>query len=517
MSITSQYVQDIMSHRTRGFLAGVDLSAQDRLPVVEALKNYQHTIRFHMPGHRGGAGADPIAIDTLGEKAYTCDVTGVHDLDDLHEPRGALKEAQELAAKAFGAEVTYFMVNGTSSAVQTMILSVMNDGDVLVIPRNIHKSILSGIILSGARPAFILPNYDDYYGFAMGVDEAAVNRFFETDPNARDAKAVLLVNPTYYGTSVDLTRIAEKVHSEGKILMVDEAHGPHFRFHPALPKTALESGVDAAAQGAHKMIGALTQASLLHIQGQRYDRARLKAFFQFLSSTSPSYLLMASLDLARRQMVLFGKELLDYAIDLAQTLRREVNRIPGLHSFGEEITANPGADFLDPTKVTITVRELGITGYQAERYLKLNHGIQVELSDLYNILCIVSYGNTPRDIWMLLEGLKSLVDAVARGELKKELMNAQTIIPELPPIPKMAMVPRKAVESPWERVHLKEALGRVSAEVVTCYPPGIPILYPGEVISYETIGYLDVIKRLAFGISGPEDRTLTTLRVVKEM
>ena len=465
----------------------------------------------------GEVGTDPLGLSLIGDKAYACDVTGVPTMDDLQEPHGCIKEAQELAAALFGADQTYFVVNGTSGAIQTMVLATLNDGDSIVIPRNIHKSILSAIILTGAYPAFVLPTYDEYLGFAFGVEKSALSNCLQNNPVARNAKAVLLVNPTYYGTSQNLSSISAIVHNQGKLLLVDEAHGPHFHFHPALPQPALKSGADAVAQGAHKIIGALTQASLLHIKGSAIDTARIKASFQYLTSTSASYLLLASLDTARRQMALSGHGLMGYAIGLANILREEVNKIPGLYSFGQEILEKPGVDALDPTKVTITVRELGITGYQAETYLRNQCGIQVEMSDLYNVLVIVSFGNSLKDIYTLIEALKSLCHAAETRQLPKKLAAAQQSIPGLPPVPEMAMTPRKAVQAHWNRVPLGESLGRISAEVVTCYPPGIPILYPGEIISQETIEYLDVIRRLAFGISGPEDRTLTTLRVVNQM
>ncbi len=486
--------------------------AQDRAPIMEALSAYAGVTRFHMPGHRGGAGADPSIMSLLGAQAFANDVTGVLGLDDLHEPHGCVMEAEQLAAEAFGADRTFFSVNGTTSAIQAMVLASLNEGDTLIIPRNVHKSILSAIILSGVRPAFVNPSFDRYLGFAQGVEEGSVARCVAENPSA---KAALLVNPTYYGTSVDLSPIADLLHEEGIVLLVDEAHGPHFRFHPRLPKPALDAGADAVSQGAHKILGALTQASMLHVKGTRIDPARLKAMFQFLTTTSPSYLLMASLDAARRHMALHGRQVLDYAIDLAERLRAAVNDIDGLYAFGEEALCRPGAEFLDPTKVNITVRELGITGYQAEKFLRYECGIQVEMSDLYNMLVIVSYGNTEADAARLLAGLRSLVSAVRRGNLPKDLLFAQKSIPDLPPIPKMTMLPAKAVEAPYERVLLDDAQDRVSAEVVTCYPPGIPILYPGEVITKEAIAYLSVVKELAFGVSGPEDRSLHRLRVVK--
>lgn len=491
--------------------------SQERAPIIECLLRYRDTVRLHMPGHRGGKGADPLLLSLLGQETFLSDVTGVPAMDELHEPQGCIRQAQELAADLFGAGHTFFMVNGTSGAIHTMVLSALDDGDYIIIPRNIHKSILSAIIMAGANPLFVRPVYDEYLGFALGVDAQGLIRYLQTNPDARQAKAVLLVNPTYYGTSQNLRPICEAVHGQGKLLLVDEAHGPHFHFHRNLPEPALRAGADAVAQGAHKMLGALTQASMLHVQGPRIDLARTKAWFQHLTSTSASYLLLASLDAARRQMALSGPELIGRAIELAGMLREEVNHIPGLYCFGSEITGQPGVDALDPTKVTVTVRELGITGYQAETFLRDKLGIQVEMSDLYNILVIVSFGNTEADIRALLEGLRSLRRAVEAGELPRDLQAAQQSIPDLPPIPEMALSPRQAVQSKWERVPLEQSKGRISAEVVTCYPPGIPILYPGEVISQETIDYLRIISRLAFGISGPEDKTLTTLRVVRDV
>ncbi len=490
---------------------------QSKTPILDALIKYAGTIRFHMPGHKGGKGADEACLSIIGHKSFECDVTGVPDMDELHEPRGCIKQAQTLAAQLFGAEQTFFMVNGTSGAIHTMVIASLNDGDYLIIPRNIHKSILSAIILAGANPVFVLPVYDEYLGFAFGVEENALINCITNQTDGQKAKAVLLVNPTYYGTHQNLSSIRSIIRSHNKLLLVDEAHGPHFHFHKDLPQPALKIGADAVAQGAHKMIGALTQASYLHIQGSNIDRVRIKTSFQCLTSTSASYLLLASLDAARRQMATQGFELVDRAIFLANKLRKEVNKIPGLYCFGEEIKERNGVDDFDPTKITITVKELGITGYQAESYLKTRMGMQAEMSDLYNILFIISFGNTLKDISALINGLKSLKSAVASGQISQELSDTRKTIPTLPPVPRLAISPRKATQSEWRKVSLKQSLGLISAEVVTCYPPGIPLLYPGEIISQDIIEYLQIIKHLAFGISGPADRTLSTLRVVKNI
>lgn len=486
--------------------------AQERAPICEALDAYAGVIRFHMPGHRGGAGAEPAIVAHLGPAAFEKDVTGVPGMDDLHEPHGCISEAEELAAKAFGADRTFFSVGGTTGAIHAMVLGTLSDGDTIIIPRNIHKSILGAVILSGAVPAFVKADYDPYLGFFKGIDGESLKECIGRHP---EAKAALLVNPTYYGTSIDLRPIAEYLHARGIILLVDEAHGPHFRFHPKLPAPALDAGADAVAQGAHKILGALTQASYLHVKGNRIDVDRLKAAFQHITTTSASYLLMASLDAARRQMALYGRDILEYAINLADYLRSEVNKIPGLSSFGSENSGQASAS-LDPTKVTITVRELGITGYRAEKFLRERHGIQVEMSDLYNVLVIVSWGNTTAHVEKLLEGLRDLAGAVGRNQATKDLESSRREIPDLPPIPEMALSPRKAVQSAWETARLSDAKGRVSAEVVTCYPPGIPILYPGEVLTDDTISYLEIMRELAFGISGPKDTSLQTIRVVKD-
>lgn len=489
---------------------GINSSSQSRAPVLEALSAYRGVIRFHMPGHKGGRSQDPQAVAVLGEKAYWSDVTGVPGMDDLHEPGGILAEAQKLAAEAWGADETYFLVNGTSSGIHAMILATVGLGDTIILPRNVHKSILAGLVLSGARPVFVPPVYDSYLGIAMGVAPESLFKAIREHP---EAKAVLLVNPTYYGVSTRLDGLADAVHRAGMVLLVDEAHGPHFRFHPKLPAPALDSGADACAQGAHKILGAFTQASLLHIKGDRIDRARLKAAFQHVTSTSPSYLLLASLDAARRQMVLHGKDLLDYAINLAGILRAGVNEIPGLYSFGKEILGRSGQDDLDLTKVTVTVRELGITGTQAEMYLRLNENIQAEMSDMANVLFIVSPGNTSAEVSKLLEALRRMARDAATGQLKRDFPENGFL--EAPPgLPEMVLTPKQAFESPWERVELEHAAGRVSAEVVTCYPPGIPLVFPGELITSDVVKHLRVIRDLGFRISGPEDRSLRTLRVV---
>lgn len=491
---------------------GLDQSAT---PLLDALRDYvgQGVIRFHMPGHKGGPGVHERLRRLAGESVFALDVTGVEGLDDLHAPSGILRSAQALAADAFGADHSFFLVNGTSAGVQAMILSTCRPGEPILIPRNIHKSILAGIILSGAEPIFVQPVVDPDLGIAMGVIPEAVAAALDRRP---DIRAALIVNPTYYGVSTDLTRVAALVHARGKPLLVDEAHGPHFHFHEALPLPALVAGADACAQGMHKILGGMTQASLLHLRGGRVDVDRVKAVLRVIQTTSASYILMASLDAARMQIATGGRELLDRAIGLAHRVREQVNTIPGLSCFGPERLGRPGAAGLDPTKVTVTVKGLGLTGQQVELVLRHRYGVQVEMSDLFNVLLIVGFGNTDEDADRFLAALADLARMAPQyrsPETDRVLARAEQL-GGVPPLPVLDILPRDAFFTPSRAVPLAAAAGRVCAEVITCYPPGIPIICPGERFTPEVIDYLSLMRAAGFRISGPRDPGLATVQVL---
>lgn len=489
---------------------------QLRLPICEALEEYVATgiVRFHMPGHKGGRGVSQKAREYLGEKVFALDVTGVEGLDDLNAPQGIIKEAEELAAKAFGADRTFFLVNGTSAGMHALIIAACNPGETIIVPRNMHKSILSGIILSGARPVFIEPCVDREYGIAHGVTLETVAKALRDHP---EAKALLLINPTYYGVVSDLMAIVELAHRHALPVLVDEAHGPHLHFHSALPLSALAAGADACAQGAHKIIGGLTQASMLHVKSGLLDVQRLRTALRIIGSTSPSYVLMASLDLARRQMATQGEELLDKAIYLADRLRQKIREIPGLHTFGFEKIGEPGFFDLDPTKVTIRVADLGLTGQQVELILRYRYHIQVELSDLYNVLLIVSFGNTEEDIDRFAGAMADLVKHRDQHPQNKEIFAKITRCGPAPPIPEQCLLPREAVLAKQAAIPLRESIGKICAEVVTAYPPGIPIICPGEWISPEVVDYLEVIRDAGFRLQGPSDPLLRTIQIVKNV
>ncbi len=402
-------------------------------------------------------------------------------------------------------------MNGTTAGVQAMLLAAAGPGERVAVPRNAHKSIVSALILSGAEPVFLLPALDPVLGIPLGVPPGELARAL-----GRGCRAALVVSPTYHGLCSDLGALAAAAHAAGIPLLVDEAHGAHFGFHPALPPSALAQGADACAQGAHKVLGSLTQASLLHVRGERLPAARVHELLRILQSTSASYLLLASLEAACWQMGRDGRERLARTLALAAEVRERLRRLPGLHAPGEEMAKRPGVAAWDPTRLLVLVDQLGITGRQAELYLRTRHGIQAELSDLRFLLFLFTPGTAPADAERLVLGLADLArHAVAlRDPARQRLLREAAALPPLPPLPPAAATPREAFFAPRRRVHLEAARGSVAAEVVTCYPPGIPILWPGERITAEAVAYLSLLRRAGFHFSGPVDPELETVQVL---
>ncbi|WP_027626885.1 aminotransferase class I/II-fold pyridoxal phosphate-dependent enzyme [Clostridium lundense] len=481
---------------------------QNETPLFDALKEYvdRETIPFHVPGHKKGEGMDEEFRSFIGENPFKIDVTVFKLVDSLHHPTGPIKKAQQLAADAYGADATFFSIHGTSGAIQAMIMSVVSAGDKIIIPRNVHKSVTAGVILSGATPVYMQPELDKRVGIAHGVTPETVEKTLKANP---DAKAVLIINPTYYGVATDIKRIADIVHSYDIPLIVDEAHGPHLGFNAKLPMSGMEAGADICAQSTHKIIGALTQCSLLQVRSKRVDVHRVQQILNLLQTTSPSYILMASLDCARRQIALHGRELLDKAISLANYAREEINKIPGFYCFGEEILGEPGVYALDPTKITITCRDLGITGYDLDMILSNKYHIQMEMSDLYNVLAVGSFGDTKENIDALLKALKEISqDFYGKGNKKADFI-------DIPNIPSQVKIPREAFNSEKVCVSLKESIGKISGEFLMAYPPGIPILCPGETITNEIIDYVQRLKETGLYVQGTEDPEVNYIKVVK--
>ena len=481
---------------------------QSETPLFDALLEYvdRDTVPFHVPGHKKGVGMEEDFKKFIGENPFKIDVTVFKLVDSLHHPTGPIKKAQELAADAYGADASFFSIHGTSGAIQAMIMSVVSAGDTIIVPRNVHKSITAGIILSGAVPVYMQPELDRKIGVAHGVTPETVKETLEKHP---EAKAVLIINPTYYGVATDIKSIVDIVHSFDIPLIVDEAHGPHLTFNDKLPTSAIEAGADICSQSTHKIIGALTQCSLLHVNSKRVDLHRVQQILNLLQTTSPSYILMASLDCSRKQIALYGKELLDSTIELANYARNEINKIPGFYCFGKEILGRPGVFALDPTKITITCRDLGITGYDLDMILSNKYHIQMELSDLYNVLAVGSFGDTKESIDKLLAALR---------EISIEYSSKNTVKPDfidIPDIPERVLIPREAFNSSKVSVPLKDSIGMVSGEFLLAYPPGIPILCPGERVTEDIINYVQKLKDAGLYVQGTEDPKVENLKVVK--
>lgn len=492
------------------------MSIEDRqktTPLLDAINAYVAAkVRpYHTPGHKQGKGMHPALRDILGDKALAFDLSLMSELDDLNEPRTCIKQAQDLAAELYGADHSFFMLNGTTGGIYAMILAIAGPGDKVIVPRNAHRSIIGGMILSGAVPVFIQPEVDEEIGLAMGVSLHTVQKAVEQN---RDAKGIVLINPTYYGVCADLEAIIEYVHQNDMAVMVDEAHGPHLKFNERFPLQALDAGADICAQSTHKIIGAMTQCSMVHCREGRVNVQRLKAMLQLVQSTSPNYLLLASLDVARMQMATSGRQLLERAIDLSCWVRREINKIPGLYCFGEERIGSPGFFSFDPTKITVTVKGLGLTGAEAEQILRYQFNIQAELSDMYNVLFLLTIGDGQAEAGALVTALQGL-SADRRGN--QELLPLESVYKEnaYPLTPLQAMSPREALFSGTRTVPFASAAGMICAEIVTFYPPGIPVLCPGELISREIIDYCQKLQKAGLNVSGPEDYQLNNIKVVE--
>ncbi len=450
---------------------------------------------------------DPTFREFVGQNVLDIDLINIAPLDDLHQPVGVILEAQRLAADAFGADATFFSVQGTSSAIMTMILTVCGQGDKIIVPRNVHKSILSAIIFSGARPVFLSPVRDRNLGIDHGITTRSVRRALERHP---DAAAVLVINPTYFGVCANLKEIVDLVHEYDIPVLVDEAHGALIHFSDQLPMSAMQAGADMAATSLHKLGGSMTQSSILNIRSGLVNIQRAQTIFSMLTTTSTSYPLLASLDTARRNLALNGRELAAKAVGLAQRAREAINRIEGLYCFGEDLLGEEATHDYDPTKLTIHVRHLGMTGYDAENWLREHYKLEVELSDMYNILCLITPGDNEETVGILVDALTRMADEFLHTREVKEL------VVKIPEIPHLSLTPRDAFYGETEIVPLAESAGRIIAEFIYVYPPGIPILLPGEVISQDNIDYIVDHLDVGLPVKGPEDRSVQQIKVIVE-
>ncbi len=481
---------------------------QAQTPIVDALQAWISTSHapFYTPGHKRGTGMHPLLKERWGSHVFGWDLPELPGLDNLQAPAGIIASAQALAAEVFGAQQTWFSVNGSTAGVIAAILATCGDGDKIILPRNIHSSAIAGIIHAGAVPIFMQPEYHRSTDLAHSITPESVKFALEQHP---DTKAVMIVYPTYYGAGGDIGAIAEIVHGYDLPLLVDEAHGAHFGFHADLPPAALTMGADLAIQSTHKLLGALTQSAMLHVNSHRIDRDRLSRCLRLVQTTSPSYLLLASLDAARHQMALHGQELMSQTIELANIARSQIAQIDRLTTLALD-TPTAGYKYLDPTRLTVTVTDLNLTGFAADEILTQQLGVVAELPSLRHLTFIISLGNTAADIDRLVAAFTTL----AANYAESEPLDLQSIDPPDNLIAEMAITPRQAERASHIQVAIEDAVGKISAESICPYPPGIPVLMPGEIITSEALDYLRQVLDFGGEVVGGSDPNLETIKIV---
>ena len=477
-------------------------------PLADAVLRYAGlgVLPMHTPGHKGGRGAHPVLRRFFTEEGLRSDVSLSAELDDLHAPTGCIRAAEELAAEAYGADAAYFMVNGTTGAVHTMLMAALAPGETILVPRNVHRSIVGAMILTGVRPIYMQPEIDTRLGIAMGVSLHTVEAAVREHPEAR---AALLVYPTYYGVVTELSAIADFLHAHDMLLLTDAAHGAHFAFSDELPPSAMAAGADLSAESTHKLLGSLTQTSMLLARGGLVSTERIRAASGIVQSTSPNELLLASLDLARAQMAEEGHVRLAEAIRAAEELRRSINEIEGLWAFGAEYMGADGMAALDPLKITVQVTGLGLSGFAAEEELR-RRNVACELADARNVLLLLSYADGERETERVLAALRGMAEEHAPMCTSR---GAAAFL-ALPPLPETALLPRDAYFARSEHVDVGTAEGQIAAETIVFYPPGIPVLAPGDVIDGATLAYLRAMKAIGARVVGAADASLGTLTVI---
>lgn len=476
---------------------------QDRAPVKEALEEYKRNrvVPFDVPGHKRGKG-NPELTAFLGEQCMTVDVNSMKPLDNLCHPVSVIREAEELAADAFGAAHAYFMVGGTTSAVQAMVFTTTKRGDKIILPRNVHRSVINAMILNGAVPVYVNPAVDARLGISLGMSVSDVEAAIAANP---DAKAVFVNNPTYYGICSNIKAIAELAHRNNMLLLADEAHGTHFYFNDKLPLSAMAAGADMASVSMHKSGGSLTQSSFLLINGT-VNEGYTRQVINLTQTTSGSYLLMSSLDISRKVLATNGQAIFDKITRLADYARGEINEIGDYYAYSKEIINGDSIFDFDITKLSINTLDTGLAGIEVYDILRDEYDIQAEFGDMGNILAYISVGDRERDIERLVGALSEIRRKYKRD--RSGLMSAEYI----PPI--VSSAPQEAFYAEKISLPLDETAGRVSGEFVMCYPPGIPILAPGELITDEIIEHIRYCKRKGCFMTGAEDMAIERLNVV---
>lgn len=483
----------------------MERSRQERTPIHQALEEQKvnRLAHFDVPGHKGGRGNKELKY-FLGEECVRLDMNSMKPLDNLCHPVSVIKEAQELAAEAFGADEAFFIVNGTTAAVQAMIMSCCQTGDKVIMPRNVHRSAINALVVCGAVPVYINPGINNRLGIPLGMSMKDIEKAVQEHP---EAKAILVNNPTYYGICSNLREIVKLAHAHGMLVLVDEAHGTHFYFHEDLPVSAMEAGADMAAVSMHKTGGSLTQSSML-LTRNTVNADYVRQVINLTQTTSASYLLLSSLDIARKNLSLNGKAMFDKTIRYANYAREEINKLGGYYAFGKELEDGDTVYAFDSTKLSVHTRDIGLAGIEVYDLLRDEYGIQIEFGDIGNFLAIISAGDRNLEIERLISALseiKRLYEKDKSGMFDHEYIN-----------PLIVMAPQKAFYGKKRSLPMGESGGRICGEFVMCYPPGIPILAPGEMITKEILDYISYAKEKGCFMTGTEDMTLETINVVED-
>uniref|UniRef100_UPI004057670A aminotransferase class I/II-fold pyridoxal phosphate-dependent enzyme n=1 Tax=Acetatifactor sp. TaxID=1872090 RepID=UPI004057670A len=477
---------------------------QSRAPIYEALQTFRQmrVVPFDVPGHKHGRGNPELAA-FLGEQCVSIDVNSMKPLDNLCHPVSVIHEAEMLAADAFGAAHAFLMVGGTTSSVQSMVLSTCKRGDKIILPRNVHRSVINALVLCGAIPVYVNPEVDCRLGISLGMQREQVAKAIAENP---DAVAVLVNNPTYYGICSDIKAIVKMAHDAGMYCLADEAHGTHFYFGDHMPVTAMEAGADMAAVSMHKSGGSLTQSSLLLI-GPNMNEGHVRQIINLTQTTSGSYLLMSSLDISRRNLSQRGAEVFAKVIKMAEYAREEINAIGGYYAFGKELVNGNSIFDFDPTKLSVHTREIGLAGIEVYDILRDEYDIQIEFGDIGNILAYLSIGDRPQELERLVSALAEIrrrYQTDSTGLLSQEYID-----------PEVVFSPQEAFYAKKKSVPLRESVGCVCSEFVMCYPPGIPILAPGERITSEILDYIEYAKIKGCSMTGPEDPEIRNINVLE--
>ena len=479
--------------------------SQTSAPIQEALERMKRArlVPFDVPGHKRGRG-NPELTAFLGNTCLDVDVNSMKMLDNLCHPISVIRDAEQLAAEAFRAAHAFFMVSGTTGSVQAMVLSAVRRGDKIIMPRNVHRSAINALILCGAIPIYVNPGIDDVLGIALGMRVEDVAVAIERHP---DAKAVFVNNPTYYGICSNLRAITDLAHAHGMKVLVDEAHGTHLYFSDRLPVSAMDAGADMAAISMHKSGGSLTQSSIL-LCADTMPLGYVHQIINITQTTSASYLLLASLDISRRNLALRGREVIDKIIDLVAYARDEINAIGDYYAYGRELIDGAAVYDFDTTKLSIFTRPTGLAGVEVYDILRDDYDIQTEFGDIANLLAYVSVGDRPKDIERLVAALAEI-----RRNYRKD--PSKTLKMEyIDPV--VICGPQDAFYAEKESLPIAETCGRICSEFVMCYPPGIPILAPGEQITEDILTYIRYARKKGCQITGPEDMSIQRLNVMTE-